>query len=68
VPVLTREQPGEVRRRVLETAAQRGLGQERATAIADAVIARLALAEAGDDTEPSAGSDGPADGGGPVEG
>lgn len=68
VPVLTREQLGEVRRRVLETAAQRGLGQDRATAIADAVIARLALAEGGDDTESSAASDRPADGGGPAGG
>jgi hypothetical protein len=68
VPVLTREQLGEVRDRVLETAASRGLGQERAAAIADAVVARLVLAGPGENTEPLADSGGSADGGGPVEG
>jgi hypothetical protein len=41
---LTREQLGEVRQRVVEVAVQRGLDDERATAIADALVARLALA------------------------
>lgn len=43
VPVLTRAQLEQVRSRVLETATQRGLGRERATAIADAVVTRLVL-------------------------
>ncbi|MER5337908.1 hypothetical protein [Micromonospora sp. NPDC002717] len=43
VPALTREQLGEVRQRVLEVAVQRGLDDERATAIADALVTRLAL-------------------------
>ncbi|MBZ4015404.1 hypothetical protein CCS38_06525 [Streptomyces purpurogeneiscleroticus] len=49
VPPLSREQLAEVRQRVLETAAQRGLPEERATAIADAVVARLVLADEGDE-------------------
>ncbi|MFJ9407747.1 hypothetical protein [Streptomyces sp. NPDC101393] len=45
VPPLTREQLVEVRRLVLETAAQRGLPAGRAAEVADAVVARLSLAE-----------------------
>lgn len=45
VPPLTREQLADVRNVVLEMAAQRGLEEERATVIADAVVARLVLAE-----------------------
>lgn len=45
VPPLTREQLGVVRQLVLETAAQRGLSEQRASVIADAVVARLALAQ-----------------------
>ncbi|WP_377267964.1 hypothetical protein [Peterkaempfera sp. SMS 1(5)a] len=48
VPPLTREQLAEVRRRVVETGRQRGLSEERATELADAVAGRLALAEPGD--------------------
>ncbi|MEV5145156.1 hypothetical protein AB0L14_12080 [Streptomyces sp. NPDC052727] len=44
VPPLTREQLAQVRESVLKTAAQRGLEEERASTIADAVVARLALA------------------------
>ncbi|MFC4015201.1 hypothetical protein ACFOY2_48865 [Nonomuraea purpurea] len=44
VPPLTREQLAEVRESVLEVAARRGLEEERASAIADAVVARLVLA------------------------
>ncbi|MEV0598782.1 hypothetical protein AB0I82_05670 [Streptomyces sp. NPDC050315] len=49
VPPLSREQLAEVRQRVLETAVQRGLPEERATAIADAVVARLVLTDDGDE-------------------
>lgn len=49
IPPLTPGQLAEVRKRVLETAAHRGLEQERATAIADAVVARLALSDDGDE-------------------
>jgi hypothetical protein len=49
VPALTRQQLAEVHRRVLETAAQRGLGDRRATLIADAVVTRLALTAPGND-------------------
>ncbi|AHH97416.1 hypothetical protein KALB_4052 [Kutzneria albida DSM 43870] len=45
MPALTREQLAEVRQRILETAAQRGLPAERAETIADVVVARLVLAE-----------------------
>jgi hypothetical protein len=45
VPPLTREQVGEVRRLVLEVAAQRGVSTRRATELADAVAVRLALNE-----------------------
>ncbi|MEU3573154.1 hypothetical protein AB0E96_32720 [Kitasatospora sp. NPDC036755] len=45
VPPLTREQLAEVRQSVLESAAQRGMAEQRASAIADAVVARLVLAE-----------------------
>ncbi|MEU4845904.1 hypothetical protein [Streptomyces gilvosporeus] len=43
VPPLTPAQLGEVRRAVLEMAAQRGLAQEQAVTVADAVVARLAV-------------------------
>ncbi|MFC5720965.1 hypothetical protein ACFP1Z_12385 [Streptomyces gamaensis] len=43
VPALTREQLADIQARVLETAARRGLDSARAEAIADAVVARLAL-------------------------
>jgi hypothetical protein len=43
IPPLTPEQLGEVRRRVLEVAQQRGLDEQRRVAIADALVARLAL-------------------------
>ncbi|MGW1006606.1 hypothetical protein [Streptomyces sp. NPDC002520] len=43
VPPLTPEQLAEVRRRVLDVAAVRGLEPERAETVADAVVARLAL-------------------------
>ncbi|BDM74907.1 hypothetical protein HEK616_83940 (plasmid) [Streptomyces nigrescens] len=43
VPPLPREQLAQVRESVLEMAAQRGLEEERASTIADAVVARLAL-------------------------
>ncbi|MGI8306004.1 hypothetical protein [Saccharopolyspora hattusasensis] len=43
VPPLAPEQLAEVRQRVLELAAQRGLEPEHAITIADAVVARLAL-------------------------
>lgn len=45
MPPLSREQLGEVRRLVLETAARHRLSEARASAIADAVVARLALHE-----------------------
>ncbi|MEU6075719.1 hypothetical protein [Micromonospora sp. NPDC047074] len=51
VPPLTRAQLGEVRHRVLEAAAQQGFDEARATAIADAVVARLALVGDGGATE-----------------
>jgi hypothetical protein len=47
IPPLTREQLGQVRRLVAEMAVQRGLGEKRASVIADAVVARLALAPSG---------------------
>ncbi|MGW0732339.1 hypothetical protein [Streptomyces sp. NPDC002851] len=43
VPALTPEQLAEVHRRVLEMAARRGLEEERAETLADAVVAKLAL-------------------------
>ncbi|MEU7641942.1 MULTISPECIES: hypothetical protein [unclassified Streptomyces] len=52
---------------VLETAAQRGLSAQRATAIADAVVARLALAAPDPDTQHPAGSDDLADGDAPAD-
>ncbi|MFJ2213100.1 hypothetical protein ACIQVO_26785 [Streptomyces sp. NPDC101062] len=48
VPPLTREQLAEVRRLVLESAAQRGLPAQRASEVADSVVARLVLAEPGE--------------------
>ncbi|MET8546028.1 hypothetical protein ABZW03_36165, partial [Kitasatospora sp. NPDC004799] len=47
IPPLTREQLVEVRQSVLESAAQRGMAEDRASAIADAVVARLVLAGPG---------------------
>lgn len=52
VPPLTREQLAEVHRQVIETAVRRGLPEERATEIADAVHRRLTL------DGPGAGTDG----------
>ncbi|WP_063829546.1 hypothetical protein [Streptomyces violens] len=46
MPPLTPEQLAEVRHRVLEVAARRGLERERAETVADAVVARLALGPA----------------------
>ncbi|MGW1587470.1 hypothetical protein [Streptomyces sp. NPDC002386] len=43
VPPLTPGQLAEVHRRISETAGRRGLAQERAESLADAVVARLAL-------------------------
>ncbi|GAB3949371.1 hypothetical protein GCM10028832_01480 [Streptomyces sparsus] len=43
VPPLTPEQLAEVRQRVLEVAAQRGLERERAETVAEAVVVRLVL-------------------------
>ncbi|MEU1705372.1 hypothetical protein ABZ478_08205 [Streptomyces sp. NPDC005706] len=62
VPPLTREQLATVRESVLEVAAERGLEEERATTVADAVVARLVLArpEDADTDEPAAPAD-PAD-------
>ncbi|ALG10524.1 hypothetical protein [Kibdelosporangium phytohabitans] len=45
MPALTRQQLAEVRQRILEAAAQRGLPADRAETIADAVVARLVLVE-----------------------
>ncbi|MER5639490.1 hypothetical protein ABT095_21340 [Kitasatospora sp. NPDC002227] len=45
VPALTQAQLAEVHGQILASAAQRGLGETRALAIADAVVARLALTE-----------------------
>ncbi|MFB9905605.1 hypothetical protein [Allokutzneria oryzae] len=68
VTPLTAEQLAEVRRRVLEVAAQRGLPEERANAVADAVVARLALdarrrTSKGKDLERPTDPDDPAGGG-----
>ncbi len=51
VPPLTREQLREVRQQVLEATWERGLSDKRATAVADAVVARLALGESGSAAE-----------------
>ncbi|MEV0411465.1 hypothetical protein AB0I68_11845 [Streptomyces sp. NPDC050448] len=59
VPPLTREQLAEVRKSVLETAAQRGLEEVRALTIADAVVARLALAGPEDSGPEPTGPDSP---------
>jgi len=48
IPPLTREQLGQVRRLVVEMGVHRGLGEKRASVIADAVVARLALAPSED--------------------
>jgi hypothetical protein len=60
VPPLTREQLDEVRQRVLEVAAQRGLSDEQARAVADVLVARLALPVQEDDAEGPARRDGSA--------
>ncbi|MFE0250515.1 hypothetical protein [Streptomyces sp. NPDC059010] len=62
VPPLTREQLAQVREQVLEAAGERGISERRAKEIADAVVARLALAGASD---PPQEPDPPADGGAP---
>jgi hypothetical protein len=49
VPPLTREQLAMVWQLVLEMAEHRGLSKQRASVIADAVVARLALAAPGSD-------------------
>ncbi|MFJ4823062.1 hypothetical protein ACIP5L_07240 [Streptomyces bacillaris] len=60
VPPLTRRQLRFVHESVLTMAAQRGLEPGRAAVIADAVVARLAVAEAEADERPRLpGSDGP---------
>ncbi|HKR51386.1 MAG TPA: hypothetical protein VJT72_17745 [Pseudonocardiaceae bacterium] len=64
VPPLTRAQLGEVRRWVLEMAAQRGMDEERADAVADAVVARLVLDAPANHTQEQVGLDGSAGGGG----
>jgi hypothetical protein len=48
VPPLTREQIAEVRQRVLELAAQYGVEQPKAVALADAMVTRLVLPEPDD--------------------
>ena len=63
VPPLTREQLGQVRRLVAEMAVQRGLGEKRASVIADAVVARLALAPSEDPGQKPAAPGRVADGG-----
>lgn len=61
IPPLTSEQLGQVRRLVLEMGVQRGLGEKRASVIADAVVTRLALVPSEDPVhKPNA--DGPAAG------
>lgn len=62
VPPLSREQLAMVRQLVLEVAAERNLEEERALTVADAVVARLALAE-----PEAAGPDDPADPAGPAD-
>ncbi|CAM5691076.1 MULTISPECIES: hypothetical protein [Streptomyces] len=61
VPPLSREQLALVRESVLRTAAQRGLEEERASMIADAVVTRLVLAEPEDAGPEPAGPDGRTD-------
>jgi hypothetical protein len=58
IPPLTPGQLAGVRERVLETASHRGLTAEHAEAIADAVVARLALAAAGPAPERASGPTG----------
>ncbi|MEE1792576.1 hypothetical protein PUR28_17675 [Streptomyces sp. BE308] len=60
VPPLTREQLAEVRESVMETAAHRGLEKDRASTIADAVVARLALAGPERPGPGASGQEGPA--------
>lgn len=52
VPPLSREQLAEVRTLVRVAAVERGLSASRAEVIADAVVTRLALAEAAEDESP----------------
>ncbi|KGI80557.1 hypothetical protein IL38_16460 [Actinopolyspora erythraea] len=56
IPPLTPGQLDEVRKRVLETAIQRGLSPERSETVADAVVARLVLATTREDAPGSGGS------------
>ncbi|MCP3802349.1 hypothetical protein NLX83_24065 [Allokutzneria sp. A3M-2-11 16] len=51
IPPLTAAQLVEVRKKVREAALQRGMSEERAQAVADAVVARLTLGEA-DEEDP----------------
>ncbi|MFF0558519.1 hypothetical protein [Streptomyces sp. NPDC004266] len=53
VPPLTREQLGEVRSMVLETAGQRGLSARRAEDLANAVVTGLLLSEPSEPAGPS---------------
>ncbi|MEX2983331.1 hypothetical protein [Streptomyces sp. C36] len=68
VPELTREQLAEIHRRVVESAVQRGLGDERAATIADAVVARLALAGPGEEAQGPPGPESAAGSGTPAQG
>ncbi|GAA4032742.1 hypothetical protein GCM10022247_67220 [Allokutzneria multivorans] len=52
IPPLSKDQLAEVRRRVYEAALQRGMSEERANEVADAVVARLLL-ESPDSDEPN---------------
>ncbi|WP_327691267.1 hypothetical protein OG870_21020 [Streptomyces sp. NBC_00461] len=65
IPPLTREQMGQVRERVLQAAGERGISERRAKEIADAVVARLVLA---DTSDPPRDRDAPTDGSAPVQG
>ena len=65
VAPLTREQIGQVHEQVLQAARDRRISERRATEIADAVVARLVLAEAGG---PPEGPDTQADDGTPDQG
>lgn len=62
IPALTKEQIATVRQRVLEKADEAGIRGERAVALADGVVARLALEPSGEATPPR-GSDQASDSG-----
>ncbi|MFK0047671.1 hypothetical protein ACIQU4_26975 [Streptomyces sp. NPDC090741] len=64
---MTREQLAQVRQGVLEMAAQRGLSQQRAIAVADAVVARLALAAPEEGSQEHVGIEDPAGSGAPAQ-